>query len=82
MFLMIDGSSGIYIPKLFAERGYPIIWDGISEEAREILRKGPEAEHYWDAWDEVLETAIVEDQDGARWRLYQDEGLFARKEEK
>jgi hypothetical protein len=74
MDLIISDANGIYIPKIFAD-GYE--WEGISEEDRTILRSGPEHEHYWEAWDDVIASARFTDQYGYTWQLYQDGDLFA-----
>ena len=73
MDLIISDANGIYIPKIFAE-GFG--WE-ISEEDREILKVGPEHEHYWETWDDVLASARYMDQYGYMWELHQDGDLFA-----
>ena len=72
MDLIISDANGIYIPKIFAE-GFG--WE-ISEEDREILKVGPEHEHYWETWDDVLASAKYMDEKGYVWRLYADGDLF------
>jgi hypothetical protein len=80
--LILDSNLGTNIPKAFIERGFHHIWDNISEEAVEILREGPEHEHYWDAWDEVLNSASGTSSDGTNWRLEQDGDLWMVEQEK
>ena len=78
MDLIISDANGVYIPKIFAEasaiaEGFG--WE-ISEEDREILKVGPEHEHYWETWDDVLASAKYMDEKGYVWRLYEDGDLF------
>ena len=74
---IIDGASGIYVPQRFA-REYAAHWYGIAREDREILLSGPEHEHYWEAWDAVLNDAwYYNDKTHQVWRLEQDDDLFA-----
>jgi hypothetical protein len=75
--VLIDGSWGIYVPQRFAQN-YP---QYIDPEEADIFETGPEHEHYWDTWDEVLERTILTDFEGNRYRLEQDDDLFAVPEE-
>lgn len=75
--LLLSDSHGVYIPKLWAE--------GISKaEARELgvgwwavetCQHGPDVEHYWDAWQEILDSAEWEE-NGIEWRLHQNGDLW------
>lgn len=75
--LLLSDSHGVYIPKLWAE--------GISKaEARELgvewwavetCQHGPDVEHYWEAWQEVLDSAQWEE-NGIEWRLHQSGDLW------
>lgn len=47
---VVDGSSGQYVPQVFAER-FP---EWMDDEEREILLAGPDHPEYWEAWDSVL----------------------------
>jgi hypothetical protein len=79
--LLVDGIWGQYIPQRFANN-YPIAsWSGIPEETRAILLKGPEAEHYDEAWDEAIKFGVFTDAQGKQWKLSQDGCLFAYCEE-
>ena len=73
MHMIISDANGVYIPKIFAE-GFE--WE-ISEEDREILKVGPEHEHYWETWDDVLASAKYMDEKGYVWHLHADGDLFA-----
>jgi hypothetical protein len=72
--LLLDEACGVYIPHKFVENFDLTEW-GIDEDSDvvAVLREGPEHEHYWDAWDEVLRDARYD----AGHTLHHDGGLFA-----
>jgi len=74
MLLWLNDSRGVYIPrdfaKSFADRERSV--SGIKAEDWAILEAGPEHEWYWEAWDNVLNDAIVTDDKGIKYRVYQD----------
>lgn len=74
--LLITDGFGIYIPQNFAERITAKEWD-ISAEDESILLQGPDHEHYWEVWDDVLSNARFVDHAGNTWHLYQDGDLYA-----
>lgn len=74
--LLIDGASGIYIPKEFAENFQPEAW-GVDAETVAILKAGPGHEAYWDAWEGV-DGYVERDFDGKRYVLEQDGDLWAK----
>lgn len=78
--LLVDEARGIYVPQSFAESYQAHEW-GIGEEDESILMAGPDAEDYWDTWDDVIKQAIYEDDDGMKWTLYQDGDLWAIRED-
>jgi len=70
--LFFDGNRGVYIPQHFAEAIDVTDWTGIDAEDLDVLRKGPDHESYWDAWQDVLDHAETRDgrvlhQDGDLW---------------
>lgn len=76
---IIDGAAGIYVPQRFAEE-FAAHWYGFTREDLEILKAGPEHEHYWEAWETVLDSAWFlkgTAENGSVWRLEQDGDLFA-----
>jgi len=75
--LFADSNRGVYIPQHFAESVNRDLLSGVSGDDLAILEKGPETEHYWDAWCEVLDNASVTDAQGVVWRFYQDGDLWA-----
>lgn len=90
---LLDGHRGIYIPRDFAadfvfkaegQEG----WEGCKADDLEILRKGPDEEFYWEAWDNVLQSAFFLSSQpmkldgitfpaGTRFALDQDGDLWA-----
>jgi hypothetical protein len=72
--LLIDETRGIYIPFDFYHKFDFSSWGLNSSDYRDL--SDPENEHYWDAWEELLEKAIHYNEDGT-WRLEQDGSLFA-----
>ena len=73
--LLIDESNGIYIPRKFYENFDLNKWGIDINQFTEL--KDVENEHYWDAWDELIQHAKYVDSNGITWRLYQDGDLFA-----
>lgn len=71
-----DSARGIYIPQHFAKSIGREYVTGVSDEDWQILESGPEAEFYWEVWDDVLNNALLTDSDGTNWTLYQDGDLF------
>ena len=76
--ILLSDNRGVYIPQNFAEGFMPHYW-GLDDNDEDIatLRKGPDAEWYWDAWESILTRAKHVDPDGNVWLLSQDGDLFA-----
>ena len=77
MLLWLDSNRGVYIPRdfarSFADRDASV--SGVTSEQWAILEQGPDSpsnESYWDVWSEVLDSAIVTDEKGVKYRVYQD----------
>lgn len=77
MDCIIDNHHGVYIPQIFAQR-YRDSIENIEQVVEDviILEQGPEHEEYWQAWENVLDNAILKGTDGKEYRLYQDSDLF------
>ena len=74
--VLLDSARGVYIPQTFAD-SYPDA-EGWTPDLRETLRAGPDNEHYWDAWTDVLDcVTLVHPQTSARFRLHHDGDLWA-----
>lgn len=79
---LLDSSRGVYLPRDFVELEEMNRWNLLNDPrvfwARDECRKGPDAtELYWEAWDEILDSAYRIDEKGNRWTLHQDSDLFA-----
>jgi hypothetical protein len=80
--LFADSARGIYIPQHFAESANRDKFKYIDKEQWGILESGPEADHYWDAWDEVLNSAETDcggvlHQDGDLWIVWSQAAIDA-----
>jgi len=78
--IFLDSARGVFIPQNFAEIINVKDWTGIKAEDLNVLRAGPDAEFYWDAWASVLDHAETRDgrvlhQDGDLWLVARDKAL-------
>lgn len=77
MLLWLNDARGIYIPrdfaKSFVDRAKHV--SGVNDEQWAVL-ENPEHELYWEVWDEVLSSAVVTDNDGVKFTLYQEGDLW------
>jgi len=71
-----DSARGIFIPQYFAESVRRELVQNVTKEDWDILKSGPNHEQYWDAWDDVTSSAILTDDFGDTWTLYQDGDLW------
>ena len=69
--LLIDSHHGVYIPKFFAESEHGKL---LTDNERKEL-SNPESEHYWDTWDDVLNSTFTIN--GVECILWHDEDLWA-----
>ena len=73
----LSSGCGIYIPRDFAtsfvDRAKHV--QNVTKEDWAIL-EDPDHEHYWEAWDKVLQNAVVTDDEGTRFTLSQDGDLW------
>jgi hypothetical protein len=76
--LLLSDSHGIYIPKLYCESLAKSDAKelGVPWEAVETCQHGPDEEHYWEAWQKILDSAEWEE-NREMWRLVQNGDLFA-----
>lgn len=74
MMLWLEDTRGIYIPQAFAKSFRDREKDvaGVSPESWATLEVGPEDEWYWDIWDSVRDNAIVTDEHGNKYTVYQE----------
>jgi hypothetical protein len=74
--LYASDARGIYIPQHFAQTIAQRALTGVSAEDYAVLEAGPDHEHYWDVWEDVLREAVVTDEGGQKFALYQDGDLW------
>ena len=74
--ILVSDNMGIYIPQVFAERFDTDLWSGIDEDDLRTIKRGPDAQYYWDAWCNIRGAAEYKHQ-GKTWHLHQDGDLFA-----
>lgn len=71
--LLLSDARGIYIPRDFVREVSEECITGMSAWARETLESGPDAEGYWDAWNDVLDNVRVTDhKNGITYYIWQD----------
>src|ERR1700758_4250225 len=74
MLLWLSDARGIYIPRdfaaSFADRAKHV--SGVKDEDWAVLEAGPYHEWYWEAWEDVCRDAIVTDENGVKYAVYQD----------
>lgn len=76
---LLDSTWGAYIPSRFITAYDADEWN-IRECDKEVL-SDPDHELYWDTWDCVVSEARYKDSSGFCWTLYQDDALFAIRED-
>jgi hypothetical protein len=76
--LVCDDQWGIYIPQRWCDgitesdcAALGIDWHDV-----ETCQSGPDEEWYWEAWQSILDSAAMTDDNGTTWRLYQDGDLW------
>ena len=76
--LWLSDNRGLYLPRglaaSFIDRDQHVT--GISSKEWTILEAGPDHEWYWDTWSDVCDKAVVTDDNGAAYSLYQDGDLW------
>lgn len=76
--LVLNDGHGIYIPKMWCSDISESDCErlGITWWAVQQCQAGPDAEHYWDAWNDILCNCQMTDDKGVTWRLHQDGDLW------
>ena len=77
---VVDGSWGIYCLQKFAERFDLRQW-GVEQEDIDILLEGPDHEWYFETWDDVIDNAEYVDDDGYKWFIWSNDGVFIVRED-
>jgi hypothetical protein len=74
--IFCDSAAGVYIPQRFAREVRRELVTGVSSKDYEVLEAGPDHEHYWDAWADVLDNALINDPVRGECHLHQDQDLW------
>jgi len=78
---IVDDCRGIYIPQFFCQNYEKT--EGVDNEDWEICLSGPDHEHYWEAWDNILSSweTTEEDCNGLVFKITieQDGALYQRR---
>ena len=81
--LYANSNRGRYIPQHFAQSldMDAVTLDGMAAESiaecMDIIRQGPDADGYWEAWDDILIHLIVTaNKTGTSYHLWQDGDLW------
>ena len=74
--LLVSDANGVYVPQVFAENYDLSLWSGIDQEDLETINQGPDNEYYWEAWNNILNSATYS-HEGNQYHLHQDGDLWA-----
>lgn len=79
--LLVDSHHGIYIPQLFCQAYRPYItnFDQVKDDFN-ICLLNPECEHYFDAWDNLINNIELTNDKGEKFTigyLYDESDLWA-----
>jgi hypothetical protein len=69
---------GEYLPQAFAQSfsDRRAAVTGVNNITWAILDHGPRGENYWDAWDKVLDDAVITDDRGVKYMLHWEGDLW------
>lgn len=76
--LVLVDSHGVYIPQMWCSDIDESDCErlGVTWWAVQQCQAGPDSEHYWTAWDDILRDCQMTDECGTVWRLHQDGDLW------
>jgi hypothetical protein len=76
--LIVADNWGVYIPQRFCEGMDSADSARLNVDHADVLvcQAGPEQEWYWEAWQNILDSATVTDSNGQEWGLYQNGDLW------
>ena len=75
--LLLSDARGIYIPRDFVQDFDLQAWGIDPESWAAQTCQNPDAEGYWDAWNDITDKAQFTDAHGDTFTLYQDGDLWA-----
>lgn len=73
--LYLDDWRGVNIPRDFVDTTYRECISGVKQEDLDAC-SDPDGEWYWEAWDTVCRNAVITDNAGNKFTLYQDGALW------
>lgn len=72
MKLWLSDARGQYIPRDFAtsfvDRAKHVT--GVLDDDWAVLETGPDHDDYWDTWSEVEQNAVITDENGVKYSIY------------
>lgn len=76
------GSHGVYVPKIFKDKGFSLCdVEGHELQGRILsdidMLDLPDTEFYWEAWENVLNNVCVKGEDGEVYMLHHNQDLWA-----
>jgi len=75
--ILFDSNRGVFIPQNFAEEVSRDCVSGLSDSDWATLEAGPDGEWYWEAWDSVLNNAVITmPKTGIEYTVYQNGDVF------
>jgi hypothetical protein len=72
LILLVDSHHGVFIPQIFAEQFADLL---TQEQAKDL--SSPENEFYFEAWEDVLNNVQVQDKEGKKYNIFQNEDVWA-----
>ena len=72
VILFLSDARGQYIPRDFAQSIKRSALSGVKDKDLETLEAGPDHEWYWEAWSDVCRDAVITDEHGNKFHIWQD----------
>ena len=72
--LLVNDAHGIHIPRIFVSE-HRLTDPDLAEDLS--ICADPDHEHYWEAWENILDNGTLEGKSGHTWTLHQDGDLWA-----
>jgi len=79
VILLADSHHGVYIPQFTVKDhlNHPAWdWSEVSQDDVQAVLAGPDGDWYWEAWENIMGTVIVTDDQGTRYNIMYNEDLW------
>jgi len=77
IILMVSDAQGMYAPQSFGRQMKHECVLNVTPADWDALEEGPDAEGYWDLWDEIMRDAVVlNPETNVRYRIYQEGDIW------